>query len=170
MMQKILIPVDGSIYSDLAVQHAALVYGKDPAAQIHLCNVQPNLYRHITKFISKKSISEWRKERSDAALASACAYLDKQNIPFSSSFICGEIGPSILQEAHELNCQRILLGTSKKNIFSRIFEGSTTVKLLEKSDIPVEIVSGKALSPLKQWSIPVLGAGAATALFAIAID
>jgi nucleotide-binding universal stress UspA family protein len=169
-MQKILIPVDGSSYSDLAVQHAALAYCGDPAAQIHLCNVQPNLYRHISKFLSKKSIGEWRKERSDAALASASRYLTQKNIPFSSSFICGEAGTAILQEARDLNCQRIVLGTSKKNIFSRILESSTTAKLLEKSDIPVEIISGKALSPLKQWSIPVLSAGAATALLAIAID
>jgi nucleotide-binding universal stress UspA family protein len=169
-MQKILIPVDGSTYSDLAVQHAVSAYGNDPTAQIHLCNVQPNLYRHISKFLSKKNIADWRKQRSVAALASARSYLTKKNIPFSSSLICGETGAAILQEAHNLNCNRIVLGTSKKNIFSQILEGSTTAKLLEKSDIPVEIISGKALSPLKQWSIPVLSAGAATALLAISID
>ena len=169
-MNNILIPVDGSGNSDMAVKHAARTYGKDPNAHFHLCNVQPNLYRHISKFLSKQNIHEWHAERASQAAASASSYLEKQGLNFSFTFVCGDKGSAIRDEAIRLECDRIVIGTSKKNSLSRLFENSTTAKLLEISDIPVEVVTGSSLPALERWGIPALGAGAATALMAVVID
>jgi hypothetical protein len=53
---------------------------------------------------------------------------------------------------------------------SRLFENSTTAKLLEICDMPVEVVTGKSLPLLKRWGIPALWAGAFTAAIATVID
>lgn len=45
VMNNILIPVDGSKNSDLAIKHAVKVYGKGAQVHFHLCNVQPTLYQ-----------------------------------------------------------------------------------------------------------------------------
>jgi len=169
-MNKILIPVDGSKNSDLAVKHAVKTYGQDPSAHFHLCNVQPTLYRHIGKFLSKQNINEWHADRAAQAAASASAYLEKHNLNFSFTYVCGDKGSAIRDEAVRLECNRIVIGTSKKNSLSRLFENSTTAKLLEISDIPVEVVTGSSLPALERWGIPALGAGAATALMAVVID
>ena len=169
-MNNILIPVDGSSNSDMAVKHAVRTYGKDPNAHFHLCNVQPTLYRHISKFLSKQNIHEWHAERASQAAASASSYLEKQGLNFSFTFVCGDKGNTIRDEATRLECDRIVIGTSKKNSLSRLFENSTTAKLLEISDIPVEVVTGSSLPALERWGIPALGAGAATALMAVVID
>jgi hypothetical protein len=81
-----------------------------------------------------------------------------------------EKGAALLEEANRLNCDRIILGTHKKNSLSRLFENSTTARLLEISDLPVEVVTGESLPTLERWGIPALGAGAATALMAVVID
>ncbi|WP_363926669.1 universal stress protein [Polynucleobacter sp. 39-46-10] len=169
-MNKILIPVDGSKNSDMAVKHAVRTYGKDPNAHFHLCNVQPILYRHISKFLSKQNIDEWHAERASQAAVSASSYLEKQGLNFSFTYACGDKGNAIRDEAIRLECDRIVIGTSKKNSLSRLFENSTTAKLLEISDIPVEVVTGSSLPALERWGIPALGAGAATALMAVVID
>ena len=169
-MNNILIPVDGSKNSDLAVRHAVRVYGQDPTAHFHLCNVQPTLYRHIGKFLSKQAINEWHAERAQLAAASASSYFEKQGLNFSFTYVCGEKGVAIRDEAVRLGCNRIVIGTSKKNSLSRLFENSTTASLLEISDIPVEVVTGESLPALERWGIPALGAGAATALMAVVID
>ena len=169
-MNNILIPVDGSKNSDLAVRHAVRVYGQDPTAHFHLCNVQPTLYRHIGKFLSKQTINEWHAERAQLAAASASSYFEKQGLNFSFTYVCGEKGVAIRDEAVRLGCNRIVIGTSKKNSLSRLFENSTTASLLEISDIPVEVVTGESLPALERWGIPALGAGAATALMAVVID
>jgi nucleotide-binding universal stress UspA family protein len=169
-MNKILIPVDGSKNSDMAVKHAVKTYGQDPSAHFHLCNVQPTLYRHIGKFLSKQNINEWHADRAAQAAASASAYLEKHGLNFSFTYVCGDKGTAIRDEAVRLACSRIVIGTSKKNSLSRLFENSTTAKLLEISDIPVEVVTGSSLPVLERWGIPALGAGAATALMAVVID
>ena len=169
-MNHILIPVDGSKNSDLAVKHAVNAYGKSSQVHFHLCNVQPGLYRHIGKFLSKKDIQEWHTERAMLAAASAAEYLEKNGQNFSFTYVTGDKGAALLEEAHRLGCERIILGTHKKNSLSRLFENSTTARLLEISDLPVEVVTGDSLPTLERWGIPALGAGAATALMAVVID
>ncbi|MBU3598339.1 YjbE family putative metal transport protein [Polynucleobacter sp. AP-Basta-1000A-D1] len=169
-MNKILIPVDSSKNSEMAVKHAVKTYGQDPNASFHLCNVQPTLYRHIGKYLSKQTVNEWHAERAALASASASAYLEKQGLKFSFTYVCGDTGTAIRDEAVRLECDRIVVGTSKKNSLSRLFENSTTAKLLEISDIPVEVVTGSSLPMLERWGIPAIGAGAATALMAVVID
>ena len=170
VMNHILIPVDGSKNSDLAVKHAVNAYGKSSQVHFHLCNVQPGLYRHIGKFLSKKDIQEWHTERAMLAAASAAEYLEKNGQNFSFTYVTGDKGAALLEEAHRLGCERIILGTHKKNSLSRLFENSTTARLLEISDLPVEVVTGDSLPTLERWGIPALGAGAATALMAVVID
>lgn len=169
-MNKMLIPVDGSKNSDMAVRHAVNAYGQDPGAYFHLCNVQPTLYRHIGKFFSKNAINEWRTDRATQAAASASAYLEKHGLNFSFSYVCGDRGSAIRDEATRLECNRIVVGTSKKNSLNRLFENSTTAKLLEISDIPVEVVTGSSLPAIERWGIPAIGIGVATALMAMVID
>ena len=165
-MNKVLIPVDGSNNALLALKHAVNVYGKDAHTEIHICNVQPKLYRHIGKYFSKSDISEWQAERAKAAAKSAAEFLEKAGVNFSFTYVSGDKGESLRDEAQRLGCSRIVIGSAKKNTLSRLFENSTTAKLLEISDIPVEVVTGKSIPTLERWGIPALGAGAATALVA----
>ena len=169
-MNKILVPVDETGNSMMALKHAVNAYGRDPQVQFHICNVQPTLYTHIRKFLNKKTIVEWQAERAKMAAQSAIDYLEKAGVNFSFTYVTGDKGEALRDEAQRLACNRIVIGTAKKNTLSRLFENSTTAKLLEISDIPVEVITGKSLSTLERWGIPAVGASAATALMAAVID
>ena len=170
VMNKVLIPVDDSSNALMALKHAVNMYGNDRQTHFHICNVQPKLYTHIRKFLSKQTINEWQAERAQTAAKSASEFLEKAGANFSFTYVTGDKGEALRDEAQRLECNRIVIGTAKKNTLSRLFENSTTAKLLEISDIPVEVVTGKSLSTLERWGIPALGAGAATALMAAVID
>ena len=170
VMNKVLIPVDDSSNALMALKHAVNMYGNDRQTHFHICNVQPTLYTHIRKFLSKQTINEWQAERAQTAAKSASEFLEKAGANFSFTYVTGDKGEALRDEAQRLGCNRIVIGTAKKNTLSRLFENSTTAKLLEISDIPVEVVTGKTLSTLERWGIPALGAGAATALMAAVID
>jgi len=169
-MNKILVPVDETGNSMMALKHAVNAYGRDSQVQFHICNVQPTLYTHIRKFLNKKTIVEWQAERAKMAAQSAIDYLEKAGVNFSFTYVTGDKGEALRDEAQRLACNRIVIGTAKKNTLSRLFENSTTAKLLEISDIPVEVITGKSLSTLERWGIPAVGASAATALMAAVID
>ena len=167
-MNKILIPVNGSVNSDLAVKYAFETYGGETAqAHFYLFNIQPTIHRHIRKFLTKQILNDWNMEQSKLASTSAVQFLEKLNCQFSLSYACGNKGVAILKEAKRLGCSRIVLGTSKKNMIHRLFVSSTTNQLLETSDLPIEIVTGKVLHPIKRFGIPAVGVGAATALLAM---
>ncbi len=170
VMNNILVPVDESNNSMMALKHAVNAYGRDPQAHFHICNVQPTLYTHIRKFLNKKTISEWQEERAKMAAQSAADFLEKAGVNFSFSYATGDKGEALRDEAQRLDCNRIVIGTAKKNTLSRLFENSTTAKLLEISNIPVEVITGKSLSTLERWGIPAVGASAVTALMAAVID
>ena len=169
-MNKVLIPVDDSSNALMALKHAVNMYGNDRQTHFHICNVQPTLYTHIRKFLNKQTINEWQAERAQAAAKSASEFLERAGVNFSFTYVTGDKGEALRDEAQRLECNRIVIGTSKKNTLSRLFENSTTAKLLEISDIPVEVVTGKSVSTLERWGIPAIGAGAATALMAAVID
>jgi len=169
-MNKVLIPVDESSNTMLALQYAVSTYGKDSTTEFYICNVQPRIYRHIGKSFSKTDIQEWQVERANTAAKSAIAFLEKSGVKFSFTVVSGDKGEALNDEAKRIGCSRIVIGSAKKNTLSRLFENSTTAKLLEISDIPVEVVTGKTLPTLERWGIPVLGAGVATALIAAVID
>ncbi len=170
VMNKILIPVDDSSNTLLALQHAVSTYSKGANNEFHICNVQPRIYRHIGKFISKNTINEWRAERAKNAAKSATTFLENAGVSFSFTCVSGDKGEALRDEATRLGCSRIVIGSAKKNTLSRLFENSTTAKLLEISDIPVEVITGKTLPTLERWGVPALGAGAVTALMVAVID
>ncbi len=170
VMNKVLIPVDDSKHAALALRHAVSMYGKDSQAEFHICNVQPRIYRHIGKFFNKTEIKEWQAERAKNAAKLATDLLERAGVSYSFSYVTGDKGEALHDEAVRLGCNRIVIGSAKKNTLSRLFENSTTAKLLEISDIPVEVITGKSLPVLERWGIPALGASAATALMAVVID
>lgn len=170
IMNKVLIPVDASNNALLAVKHAVNTYGREPNVEFHICNVQPRLNRHIGKFLSKQNVDEWHAERAKNAAKPAAEFLEKAGVSFSFTYVTGDRGEAIRDEAVRLGCNRIVIASSKKNTLSRLFENSTTAKLLEISDIPVEVVTSSTLPVWERWGIPALGAGAATALMAAVID
>jgi len=170
VMNKVFIPVDDSINSLMALKHAVGAYGKEPKTHFYICNVQPTLYRHISKFLNKQTINEWQAERAKIAAAPAIQFLEKAGVDFSFTHVSGDKGVALSDEAERLGCNRIVIGTAKKNTLSRLFENSTTAKLLEICNIPVEVVTGKSLPAIERWGIPALGAGAVTAMMVAVID
>ena len=61
------------------------------------------------------------------------------------------------------------MGTARKNSITRMLEDSATNKVLESTPVPVEVVSGDAVSKWERWGLPagVVGVGS---LLVLAID
>ena len=169
-MNNIMIPVNGSKNSDLAVAYAAKTYGQQPDIHFYVCNVQPTLNKHTGRFLSKKMIQIWQAERAAKAVESSINYLERMGVRYSFVHVSGDKGTALQHEAERLDCNRIVIGTAKKNTLTRLFENSTTVKLLETSNIPVEVVTGKTLPLLERWGIPTVGLSTAGVLMAMVMD
>ena len=168
-MQRILVPVDGSPNSQHAVRHVIDQFKKNSALEVHLLNIQPPFSRHIANFVSRKTRQEYHREQSEKALREVRRTLEHFGVPYSVHVELGDKAELIANIARRLRCDQIVMSTARKNSLTRMIEDSTSNKVLELSDVPVEIIAGDAISRLERYGVPA-GIGAAIVLLLMAAD
>ena len=168
-MQRILVPVDGSPNSQYAVRQVINEFMKDSALEVHLLNVQPAFSRHIANFVSRSNRHDYHRAQGQKALGPVKQLLENHGLPYAEHLEVGDKATLIAQAARRLRCDRIVMSTARKNSLTRMLEDSTTNRVLEATDVPVEIIAGDTVSPLERFGVPA-GLGAAIVLLLMAAD
>jgi YjbE family integral membrane protein len=169
-MQKVLVPVDGSRNALHAVRHVIGEFLKKPDFEVHVLNVRPPFSRHIARFVSKNDRDSYHRDQAEQVLGPIRKMLDDFRIPHAMHTRLGHKAEMIAEEARRLRCDRIVLGTARKNSLTRMVEASVTNKVLDLTSVPVEVVVGDSVSALERYGIPVgIGAGIGALLF-LAVD
>lgn len=169
-MLKVLVPVDGSANALRAVRHVIAEYQRHHELELHLLNVQPRLYRHISRFVSRPDREAWQQERADAALADARSELTRVGIPHQTHWVAGDRVKEICRAAERLGAHHIVMGTARKNSITRMLEDSVTNGVLEATPVPVEVVAGNAVSKWERWGLRLGALAGASGLVWLAID
>jgi YjbE family integral membrane protein len=167
---RILVPVDGSRNALNAVER--VIEQCAPGAQppeIHLLHVRSPLSRHIAGFLRRADINVWHREEGLKALAGAMALLAEKGIAFAHHVRVGQRAATIAALAQELNCDRIVMGTARRNTVTRVLEDSVTSEVLELARAPVEVIVGKQSSAFERMGLAV-SLVAAIALAALIAD
>jgi nucleotide-binding universal stress UspA family protein len=168
-MLKVLVPVDNSGNCRFAVQHVVNQFMNNTALEIHLLNVQLPFNRHITQFVSRKTIHDFHHDQAEKALDPIRRTLNNLGIPYSVHTAVGERGKVITDVARRLNCDLIVMSTARKNSLTRLVESSVTNRVLKLTSVPVEVIAGDTASKWERYGIPV-GIGTALALLFAALD
>jgi nucleotide-binding universal stress UspA family protein len=158
---KVLVPVDASRNALGAVRHVIAEYRRDHDLRVHLLNVQPRISRHAARFVSRRDREGWLHDRADVAMSGAVALLTGADVPHQTHRAIGERAEEICRAARQLDAQRIVMGTARKNSITRMLEDSVTHKVLETTPVPVEVIAGDAVSKWERWGLPagVVGLG-----------
>jgi P-type Ca2+ transporter type 2C len=163
---KVLVPVTASHNSELAVQHLVRRSMSEGAIEVHLLNVQHPFSRYVARFVGRTAARDWHRVQAEQALAPARAVLDRFGLPYSVHVAVGDEAECINATARRLHCDRILLGTARKNSLTRLVENSVTNRVLEHAELPVEVIAGDDISPWERYGIPA-AIGLALALLAV---
>ena len=168
-MLKVLVPVDGSENSLRAVRQAIAEYRRHHELELHLLNVQPQLSRHVARFVNRQSRDRWHSEQVNAALAGARKVLAAAGVPHHVHWALGARAAEICRAATRLGVHHIVMGTARKNSLTRMLEDSVTDEVLKTTAVPVEVVVGNAVSKWESWGLPagVLSVGG---LMLLAVD
>lgn len=139
-MNRVLVPVDGSRCSLAAIQYLIDGHGQGRRPEVHLVNVQVSMNRDVGQFISSDDLADFHWEKSDAALAEARARLESAGIPFEVHTEVGSPGETITRLAERLACDHIVMGTHGRPALAEFLVGSTTIRVLHHSHVPVVLV------------------------------
>jgi YjbE family integral membrane protein len=169
-MLKVLVPVDGSANALKAVRHAVTEYQRHHELELHLLNVQRPLSCHVAQFVSSKDRESWHDERANEAMTEARRVLDAAGVPHEAHWVLGDRAMEICSAAQRLGAHHIVMGAARRHSLTRMFEDSVTDRVLETTPVPVEVVTGDAVSTWERWVKPAGVIGVAATLVAMAAD
>lgn len=166
-MMRVLIPVDDSPNSLTAVRHAVNRFMNGRPMEIHLLHVRKRLPQHVARFFGWRSRAAWHREQAEKALATARRMLEQSGVPYAAHVeLAEDRARAIHNAARRFGVDQILIGTARANTITRMVRDSAANRLLDITQVPVEVVAGEAVSRLERIGVPVgIGAGALTLLY-----
>jgi nucleotide-binding universal stress UspA family protein len=110
-VRVVLIPIDGSPHAEVAVRCIVEQARHERFGAIHLLNVRPPLGAYATRFVSRRNLRDFQRERGDLALAGARRLLEDAGLAYHAHVREGEPGRVIARAADELHAHEIVVGT-----------------------------------------------------------
>ena len=142
MLQKILVPTDGSELSLRAVKGAVELAGRLQSRIVGVTVVEPYAYASLSEY-RPETIAEYEqradqvaRERLGAVQSLAQAAGVPVEVVVARSFSPYE---AIIEEAKRSNCDAIFMASHGRRGLSAVLLGSETQKVLTHSHIPVMV-------------------------------
>ncbi|HET8746886.1 MAG TPA: universal stress protein [Ramlibacter sp.] len=164
-MQKILVPIAGSPTDEAVVRHVVRQALQGQPLEIHLLNVQTPFRWHVARFIPRREREGFYREQAGQALRPSRQRLDRAGLAYTVHTAVGDSALCITELAHSLRCDRILMGTARKDSLVRLVEDCVVNRVLELTTVPVEVIAGTGVSKWERYGIP----AAVGALLAMAL-
>ncbi len=139
-MLNILVPVDGSKYSENIARYLIELNKYTNGLEIHLLNVQIQLSGDINMFIDKDQIDRYRHDEGLKALQKTRELLDKAGISYTFHIGVGHTAETIVNYAKEKQCTQIVMAMHGLGSISSLLMGSVVTKVIHLSPVPITLV------------------------------
>lgn len=138
---KVLLPVDGSVFSGRAVDHLINLSNTRGSLDVHVLNVQiPIDSGHARMFATAAEIDDYHREEGMKVLKAILERLDAEGIPYTYHVLVGRIAPTIVRFARERGFDEVIMGTHGRSGLTHLLLGSVAKDVLEQLEIPVVLV------------------------------
>ncbi len=140
-VQKVLVPADGSAYSDRVIEHLIRQHDAEGQMELHLLNVQiPVDSGHARMFVAAGDIEAYHREEGMLALKSARDRLDAAGVKYNWHVVVGHIADTIIKFAREHAIDRIVMGTHGRSALTHLLLGSVASDVSRSAGIPVTLL------------------------------
>jgi YjbE family integral membrane protein len=141
-LRRVLLAVDGSETAARAVRQVLAMRADlaDAASMdLHLIHVQRPVSGDVSSFVASKTLEEYYKEQSDAALGPARQLLDEAGVSYQAHTRVGSPSEVIAKEAAEQGCNLIVMGTRGVGMTASML-GSVAQDTIGQATVPVLLV------------------------------
>ena len=161
---KVLVPVDSSSAALAPISHLASLAAAGVKVEVLLVNVQPRFHRHVAQFTSRASRDALRAERSRAAMAKAIEELSKSGMGFTALAETGSPADRIAAVAEREEVDEIVMGVGRHPAWLRWFNPSIAQGVMERTDIPVTVLTRGRAGAMERYALPAAVTGIAAIL------
>ncbi len=136
-IKKVLVPVDFSPTSTLAVNHG-IALARKFRAKLSLLHVIESPSALLYTFPTEaEKIERQRQEQAEKMLPILVSPEDQDDLDARFLVKTGDVEKSIEKAVHEENADVVVMGTHGRSLFGRLLIGSETQTLLRKLGVPV---------------------------------
>jgi len=154
--RKVLVGVDGSPNSLKAVRSALTRHGAAGSLELHVVHVP-----------ARWGVSRATAERT---LADIRALLDEARVPYAVHTEQGDFAQAVNRAAQRLHAQHIVMGAAPSRSITRMMQDAVTLRLLDSTQVPVEVVPGQSVSPLERLGVALSACAIAASVVLAAAD
>lgn len=138
---RILVPVDGSKYSQAAVNFIASrthLIGTEP--QVRLLNVQLPIPVRAARVVGKDVVKSYYDDEAAKSLKGAVAALKKAGVEAATEYRVGSPGEEIAAAADKADADLIVMGSHGHGALAGLIVGSVTNAVLARSKRPLLVL------------------------------
>lgn len=140
-MRNILLPVDGTMRSDAAVQSVIRQARLGEIGTIHLMTVQPQLGSYIGRFLKTVLVRDFQREQGEKALSRAKRLLDEAGIAYQPHIYVGNMVETIVRAAKQLGVDEIVMSANNLGLVGSLDLHSVVGRVLRGVNVPVSVVN-----------------------------
>lgn len=140
-MRVILLPVDGTLRSDAAVQCVIRQARLGQIGVIHLVTVQPRLGSYMGRFLKAALIRDYQREQGEKALTRARRLLDEAGVAYQPHIYTGDIVEIIVRAAKELGVDEVIMSANNLGVVGSLDLHSVVGRVLRRVTVPVSVVN-----------------------------
>jgi nucleotide-binding universal stress UspA family protein len=134
---KVLVPVDFSPPSTVAVNHAVLLARRFRAKLTLLHVIEPSTALMYT-FPTESEVAERQRcERAERMLSAMLGPEDQDDLDLETAVVVGDIPSEIELAVHEQHADIVVMGTHGRGLVGRWLIGSVAQSLLRTIDVPI---------------------------------
>jgi nucleotide-binding universal stress UspA family protein len=139
----IFLAVDGSQAALAAARKAAEVATRlrePPRIELATVHLPVPDVGGVAKVVSREMLDRYYREEGDAVLAGARAILEHAGVAYTPHVFVGKPAHTIVEQAQELGCEAIFMGTRGLSTVASVLVGSCAMKVLHLARMPVVLV------------------------------
>ncbi|MFD0617908.1 universal stress protein [Paenibacillus sp. GCM10027629] len=138
MYEHIIVPIDGSKHAMLALQHTIQLAQNEASCSITLLHINPHI--SINEVAIGVDLIALQEEEGRLILADAEKLIVGTGISHKSECYTGDPAQLIVKKAKEENADLIVMGSRGLSLFSELFIGSVSHKVVQHAHCAVMIV------------------------------
>lgn len=147
--KKIVVAVDGSATSDLALNEAIRLAGAGDAEVLALYIVDNGQLMFDVAYYDPTPVMHALAESGERALAAAAQRLAAQGVSYETRLVTeqavgGDIAGSVNEAASNWGADLIVIGTHGRRGVRRLVLGSVAESVMRQANVPVLLVRGQA--------------------------
>lgn len=159
---RILLPIDGSTFSNAAV---AFVASRDTLIRLHapdveLLNVQYPVPARAARYAGKERVLSYHQSEANKVIKPALATLKRAGLRASAKYVIGSPGSAVGKVAAADAADLIVMGSHGHTGFKSLLFGSVTNAVLASCDTPLLVLRGN-VGPTKDTTKDALQPGIA---------